>query len=486
MSGVLAALVAGFEKHGDNVQTQLATSFAETTSWPHMVVVIGSDHVLHKQILDAYTRIGKHALLTDVGYLDKNQIRLALDGWHSKWMFETNYEPKRAEALLDRLGLDVLPEIDPNEYQCLTYIGLEQQFVNWHQLGNGLEFDIKHVRDTLAHTPRRFHTLYWRVFMRANRPGWVPMRVSVVDNHGIPFLHILEDSHVVVTFGNPRAITASLMGIPVIDISGMSPLQGVIDDDLSHVVTPRTFNQDQRLQALARIANHQFDLDEISSGAAIDTLVPHTIKRLEGGNLNVIDQYKLMHEHPRRYRGSMPKLFITEIGELVHTHKCSSLLDYGSGKGRQYDEQLAHEKWGGPRPICYDPGWPPLATKPTGTFDGVICTDVMEHIPTEDVPMVLEEIIRYANKFVFFCIFTDPATKNLPDGRNCHLTQKPGFWWNEQIVRAINKVHPLLTVTARHKKGTDNNTSIITDDFDKFQVVVFYRDVVSGRQLKED
>lgn len=41
----------------------------------------------------------------------------------------------------------------------------------------------------------------------------------------------------------------------------------------------------------------------------------------------------------------------------------------------------------------YDPGYEPYSTLPVGDFDGVICTDVLEHCPEEDIPWIFKRII---------------------------------------------------------------------------------------------
>jgi hypothetical protein len=63
----------------------------------------------------------------------------------------------------------------------------------------------------------------------------------------------------------------------------------------------------------------------------------------------------------------------------------------------------------------------------------------MEHIPVGKVPMVLDQIISRAHKFAFFGVAVQAATKNLPDGRNCHLTVEPVSWWAEQVREAIKR-----------------------------------------------
>lgn len=59
-----------------------------------------------------------------------------------------------------------------------------------------------------------------------------------------------------------------------------------------------------------------------------------------------------------------------------------------------------------------------------------ICCDVMEHIPTEDVLAVLENIMNSAAK-VFFQISTVPDIRGKMIGHALHLTVKPHEWWKQ-------------------------------------------------------
>ena len=84
-------------------------------------------------------------------------------------------------------------------------------------------------------------------------------------------------------------------------------------------------------------------------------------------------------------------------------------------------------------PTLYDPAVDEFSAKPRGKFDGVICTDVAEHVPEDEVDVFLSDVFSHARKFVFITICTRPAKKLLPDGRNCHLTVKPATWWLRTI-----------------------------------------------------
>lgn len=156
--------------------------------------------------------------------------------------------------------------------------------------------------------------------------------------------------------------------------------------------------------------------------------------------MDIIDQYKEIHTNYKRFRGKLVYKDFTRITELVYRTQALSLLDYGCGKGCQYLEDEVHNEWGGIVPVLYDPGYTPYSLKPTMCFDGVICTDVMEHISEDDVIDVLRDVISYASKFVFFSIGTKTSRKKLLDGRSVHLTVRPSEWWLEQISKIEHDV----------------------------------------------
>ena len=157
------------------------------------------------------------------------------------------------------------------------------------------------------------------------------------------------------------------------------------------------------------------------------------------GNLSAV-KYKLLHStHPKWFCGHMDVDTAMEIAELMCKHPTFTLLDYGCGKGYQYLAARMHNYWGGLLPVCYDPGVPLLSIKPSGEFDGIICTDVLEHIPEGELDEVLDEIVGYVNPggFIYFKISTAESRKVDDDGRNLHVTVRLEEWWKKRIASHI-------------------------------------------------
>ena len=133
------------------------------------------------------------------------------------------------------------------------------------------------------------------------------------------------------------------------------------------------------------------------------------------------------------FAGEVRVQHASRISFLTKSCGAQRLLDYGAGKGHQYDLNRTdvdlREVYGVSEITCYDPGHQPYSSLPDGSFDGVICLDVMEHCPEEDLPWIISEIIGYAEKFVYFTVACFKAEKNLPNGENAHCTVRPPAWW---------------------------------------------------------
>jgi hypothetical protein len=142
---------------------------------------------------------------------------------------------------------------------------------------------------------------------------------------------------------------------------------------------------------------------------------------------------------------------VGRIKRLIQATGAKTVLDYGAGKGLQYRSQRIvvdgehvadsiAEYWDVDHVQCYDPAYAPYSALPEGKFDGVVCTDVLEHCAAEDLSWILGEIFSCARKFVYLMVACQPALKCLPNGENAHVTVRPPQWW-EALVRQAGAGH---------------------------------------------
>ena len=202
----------------------------------------------------------------------------------------------------------------------------------------------------------------------------------------------------------------------------------------------------------------------------------------------LIGLYRQMHESGDRARSKPPAdtfpgyslLYqAIRVKQFIDRHEADSLLDYGSGKGRQYEPmelKLSDGRsfpdipsfWGMASPVCYDPAYPPLSRLPSKRFDGVICTDVLEHCPEDDIPWVVHEIFGFARKFVFANVACHPAEKCLPNGENAHCTIKPTAWWKALLDEVAGRFpdiryHIVFGAVGKDAEGNKQRSEVVLE-----------------------
>lgn len=125
------------------------------------------------------------------------------------------------------------------------------------------------------------------------------------------------------------------------------------------------------------------------------------------------------------------------IGKLLKQHGCTSLLDWGCGRGDAYSSpHKLHHTWGMKRRDVwlYDPAFEKHHVKPDRTFDAVVCSDVLEHIPESEVDDFIANLFAHAKKMVWASVCCRPARKCFPGTDiNLHVTVKPYSWWSDKF-----------------------------------------------------
>ncbi len=140
----------------------------------------------------------------------------------------------------------------------------------------------------------------------------------------------------------------------------------------------------------------------------------------------IASEYRRMHDK-KYFSGTSLTPHINEIKALIKEYDCKSILDYGCGKATCHkDNKLGNV-------TLYDPYYGPYSKEPQGAFDMVICTDVLEHVPENEVGKVLADLINFADKVLFLAISTVPAKKVFANGENIHVTIRPKQWWESML-----------------------------------------------------
>jgi len=161
--------------------------------------------------------------------------------------------------------------------------------------------------------------------------------------------------------------------------------------------------------------------------------------------MKLIEDYKILHQADA-FGGMTLAKFADAVIPLLEFHNAKSVLDYGSGKGQAWERhgELAKIREN-LHVILYDPGVPEHANKPSGTFAAVLCVDVVEHVPEDEIPAMLREVFSYANKIVIASFCPRGSKKKLPStGADVHVTQKPREYWERKFSDAnATRSHPI-------------------------------------------
>ena len=143
-----------------------------------------------------------------------------------------------------------------------------------------------------------------------------------------------------------------------------------------------------------------------------------------------IEEYRELHKSPLFCKGGAVAPYLKDIGDLIRQTKAKTVLDYGCGKA-QFSRGMNYADLWGVSLSMYDPAVDMFSMRPEGRFDGVICTDVLEHV--ENPEWVIQDIFSYATRFVFLSISCKPADKTFADGTNLHINVHPKEWWLDRI-----------------------------------------------------
>jgi len=135
--------------------------------------------------------------------------------------------------------------------------------------------------------------------------------------------------------------------------------------------------------------------------------------------------------------GTSARKHKANVERLIEAIGARTLIDYGCGKGELFKTIRPNTSI---QVIEYDPGIEGKDTRPAGSYDLLVCLDVMEHIEPDHLNEVMEHFKDLIGKFGFFVISNRYAKAVLPDGRNAHLIVENPVWWESVFKTHFTRV----------------------------------------------
>lgn len=173
------------------------------------------------------------------------------------------------------------------------------------------------------------------------------------------------------------------------------------------------------------------------------------------GGVNV-DQYRHIHQSKREYGAGSRHFDYVRL--IVACCNFREVIDYGCGKGVLADQ--INEL---PGITCakFDPAVPGFDVLPDRTFDAVINTDVLEHIPSSELDSVLKNFLSLSQSAILIPHLAK-AREVLPNGENAHCTIKSPAEWNAIFAQHYRNVVHLSHASPKHALFFCSNEEIDT------------------------
>lgn len=170
------------------------------------------------------------------------------------------------------------------------------------------------------------------------------------------------------------------------------------------------------------------------------------------------DGRSVNYSENRIFDGAGTKRILGYINAEKEKRDFFSVLDYGCGSADHWfstklqDEVTSQKQnmvqWLGSKLTAfhlYDPAHPVYSRPSSDKYDIIICTDVMEHVPENELVEVLQDIKFYCyyNSTVIFSIPLNESRNCFADGENMHCTIKTKDEW-EKLIKSILKCNVIV------------------------------------------
>jgi hypothetical protein len=134
--------------------------------------------------------------------------------------------------------------------------------------------------------------------------------------------------------------------------------------------------------------------------------------------------------------------YVDQLRLIVQQYQCMTMLDYGCGKGQQYpitNNNFA-QLIGIQDVVLHDPAYPKYAELPDGTWDLVVCLDVLPFVPESDIDAVVNLMLSRCNKICVVGLQEIKITKS----KKPFACVRDYEWWKEKLNH--EKIHLIWTV----------------------------------------
>ena len=135
---------------------------------------------------------------------------------------------------------------------------------------------------------------------------------------------------------------------------------------------------------------------------------------------------------PARARGERLDGVIERVG-------ARTVLDYGLARSADGD---ARERHGLPEKLRVS-HFDLMAPRKGKACDGVVCEGVLEFLPDEDVPWVVDDLFERSRRFVYAVVGNDARSERLGDGSRLESHPRDPSWWIRHLETAGRR-HPEL------------------------------------------
>ena len=188
--------------------------------------------------------------------------------------------------------------------------------------------------------------------------------------------------------------------------------------------------------------------------------------------LAALEASKEIHKG-KQFTGKFLRPHAPFIKEIIDRLGCKTVLDYGCGKGQQYEWVIPStgqtiEQFWGVSVTKYDPACKIFAKEPEGKFDLVICTQTLGTIPVADLPWVIDRLYGLANKALYVSERIGPPRKVLGDN-----ALRPSEWSAKEWEDALKRKNPVEATLATRE--IINGDKITTHKRRKGSVVAWKR-----------